>query len=172
MAVTADDILLKVAELNPPNHSTLVGGVNSSFDVDGSDVAGTFMPGVIYPSDFSDTLYQQYRKVFLYNNNETDTAVNAKVYGYNVKRNNIVKFAIEKDNSGKRIDGDETTKNALTAPNLFGDYNWTEVHSDQAILFKNNWAPRTSQGIWLRMRLSETRNADSFDQFRLGVKTD
>ena len=172
MAIEDDDILLLLAELNPPNHSTLVGGANSQFQIDSSDVADVFMPGVIYPSDFSDTLYQQYRKVFLYNNSYEDSAINAKVYGYNLKRNSIVKFAIEKNNSGITVDGDETTQDALTAPTLFGEYDWTEVHSDGALLFKNEWEPRTAQGIWLRMQLSETRNPDDFDQFIIGVKTD
>lgn len=75
------------------------------------------MPGAIFPSDFSDTSYFQFRKVFMKNTHPTIRLSNAKIFGFNVKQSNIVKFALEKGPDGSPIlDGSETTKNYLQPP--------------------------------------------------------
>lgn len=177
MAVGPDNILLVHAEYNPPDHVNKVGGSFALEQVKGSDVIDLFMPGMIFPSDFSDTFYFQYRKVFLYNNGMGGSDGVNKVYGFNLKNNNIIKFAIEKSqDQSPRLNGDETIKNAKTSPNLFGEYAYTEVQSDEALVFNTgSWNSGTGQGIWLRMRTYLCEGSDqiffpdAFDQFCMGV---
>ena len=128
MAITNSDVILTHPIFHPPDHTTKLGGGNSFNDINHTEVNSVFMPGMIKSSDdFSDVNYDQYSKIFLFNKSFTDTAYDTRIYGYNIA-NNIVKMALEKDSDGNPIlDGEETIANRLTAPSLYGEYNFSEI---------------------------------------------
>jgi len=162
------------AEYNSPDHENKIGGRHGYAVLGSSDVDSVFVPGMIKGSDFSDTDYYQYIKTFIYNKHISDSSYNTKIYGYNTKRNNIVKFALEKGpDSGPIINGDETVKNRTVAPSLYGSYDFTELHSDGAVSCGNSGTlvARSAQGVWLRMECNRSDTEDALDSFYIGVKS-
>ena len=173
MTLSLDDIVITKPIFHSPDHTNKVGGGNSFDAMNYSDVNGVFMPGMIKDDDFSDVTYDQYAKIFLFNKSFTDTAYDTKVYGYNISNNNIVKMALEKDNSGNPVlDGEEETINRLTPPSLFGAYAFSEIHSNDAVFCGSGGdiPPRSGQGIWLKMHTDSSDTSDALDTFKFGVK--
>lgn len=166
---------LVLPELHPPDHIQTVGGFRTLREIQ-SDVDFVFQPGVIFPSDFSDDCYFQYRKVFIYNDSN-DFLKNPKIYGFNLKNNNIVRLALESNLSDLPVlDGSEVTANYLTAPSLHGLYDFVEVASDAPVTFGSEvpsgdklMPPRSAQGVWLRMRICKTDSQDPTDCFNINV---
>ena len=167
------NVLLTLAEFNPDDDESAVGGFHTLLEIT-TEVNSVFQPGFVPPTDFPTTVIDQYRKVY-WRNERGNTLAGVKVYGFNVKNNNIVKFALEKDIGGTVIiQGSETIKDYLTAPGLFSDYAFTEVQSDDALLIGNTGVLGTSQGqgIWFRQKIDKNESDDASDNFRLGVNFD
>lgn len=172
MPIEPSDIDLVQPEFHAFDMFSKDGGYHTSQIVPLSDVDGLFLPGAIVGSDASEAYRDQYRKTFIKNLSE-QPLYNCKVYGYNTKRNSIVKFAFEKQqNQTPLIDGSETIKDYPTQPNLFTAYSFTETDSDDAIPIGNGGilSEGKAQGIWLRMRCLKNISDDGLDTFRLGLK--
>jgi len=174
MAVVIGDVILTHPISHSPDHRSKIGGKNSYASIIGSEVNNIFLPGMIKNSEFSDTNYYQYTKLFIFNSNSTDTMYDTRIYGYNTKRNNIVSFALERDINGNLIlDGEETIKNRIVEPS-FDDYSFIEAHSDNAIDAGINGdgelPPLSGQGVWLKMECNLSDTEDALDNFKIGVK--
>lgn len=174
MTISDDDIILTSPVYNPPNHEGRIGGENSRNEISFSEVNSIFMPGMIKNvSDFSDINYYQYSKIFVFNKNHEDTAYDFRIYGFNINRNNIVEFALERDNNGDiTLDGEESTKDRETEPDGLTNYSFAEVHSDNAIFCggDGDLGPRQGQGVWLRMHCDSSDTAIPTDTFSLRIK--
>lgn len=168
--INASDMAIVLPELQPQDVFSKVGGNSSNVDIS-SDVDNVFQPGVVFGSDSSDNYYYQYRKVFL-KNFSTKTATRTRVYGYNVKNNNIVKFALEKDIIGNTIiDGSDLISNYRIEPGLINPYQFTEIinPSDGFLVGGDGELPPDSaQGIWLRMMILKNISDCASEQFVLG----
>lgn len=174
MSLSNTDIIITSPIYYPPNQRTKLGGTNSRELAVWSEVANVFLPGIIKDTvNFSDVNYYQYSKVFIFNKSFTETGYNVRLYGFNVNNNNVVKMALEKDRASSSIlDGEEPTTNRQTAPSLYGAYNYTEMHSDDAVSIGNGGQldPRTGQRIWLKMALNADSAESALDTFTVGIK--
>ncbi len=171
MAIDPSDVQLVYPEFQSPDIFQKVGGFRT-FRQTESEVDSIFLPGCIVGSDSSDSYRDQYRKVFLKNFSEV-SLYRVKVYGYNFNSNNIVKFALEKDdNQTPKIDGSESIKTYLIEPKTFGVYDWTECHSDAAMDIGNGGILLSgeAQGIWLRQRCLKNSTEIPTDTFKLGIQ--
>jgi len=172
MTILESDLALVHAEYNPVDVFSRVGGKNSR-NLLASDVDAVFQPGVILGSDASDSYTYQYRKLHLLNRTATKTFGSVKIYGFNVKRNNIVKFALEKNiEDDVVIDGSDMIGNYRQTPGIVNDYSFTEVDSDAALDIGNGGIlpPLSAQGIWLRMMIPKNySDCDTgSEQFSIG----
>ena len=163
-------LILALSEFNPLDSQNKVGGFRTLIPVD-TEVDTVFQPGFIPPSDFPTTTIDQYRKIFVVN--ETGSVLDGvKIYGHNLKATNIMKFALEKGlDQLAKLDGSEAIANYLTAPTLFGEYDFTELFSPDARLVGNSGVMlnKESQGIWLRQRIQIGDTPDPSDCFLIGI---
>ncbi len=171
MAVDPSDVQLVYPESQSLDIFGKVGGFRTNRQTE-SEVDSVFLPGCIVGSDSSEDYRDQYRKVYL--KNFSDVPIyRVKVYGFNFNSNNIVKFALEKDDSQlPKIDGSEIIKDYLTAPRTFGTYDWIERHSDTATEIGNGGILLSGegQGIWLRQRCLKNASELPTDTFELGIQ--
>ena len=151
MAVIAD-ILFRLPVSNPTSHDQQVGGLISEFDI----------PTIASLSDVEDIqLFQfsvyagkavrQYRKVFIKNNSD-ETLTNFEVYLVNSDSSDkAVKVAAECGQSQSlTLNGDEVTKNYLTAPKRYVDYVYDEyANSTGGRLVIGTLESGDSIGLWL-----------------------
>lgn len=171
MAVNPSDVQLVYPEFHAPDIYQRVGGFHTQEPVE-SDVDSILLPGCIVGSDSSDSYRDQYRKIFL-KNFSSSNIYQVKVYGFNVNSNAIVKFALEMGNGQyPKIDGSEVVRTYLIEPRTFGDYVWTECHSDDAMDIGNGGILLSgeAQGIWLRQRHLKNASEIASDVFRIGVQ--
>lgn len=170
MSFSASDLAIVLPQFHAADMYVKEGGYHSN-EVINSDVDSVFLPGIIDGSDSSESVRYQHRKVFV--KNLSDRHVYCKVYGYNVKRNGIIKFALEKGPDRlPMIEGSESIKNYRTAPNLYSEYNWTECQSDQAMEIGNGGilSEGQGQGIWMRQACLKNISDDASDHWLFGLK--
>ena len=167
------DIILVLSRFHSYDVCGKVGGFHTDLKIsDISDIDGFFQPGICLESEASDDYYIQYRKVFLKNKSDTQNAKNVAVFGFNVKRTNIVGMALEKNAEGRVIiDGSDCVKNYRTAPGILEEYDFSEIYSDDARLVGGDGLlpAGSAQGLWLRMKIDRGISEDAFDQFSIGV---
>ena len=171
MTVAASDIQIVHAEFHPVDMFRKEGGYHTSQEI--SDIVDSvFQPGVILESDASDIETLQYRKVFA-KNLSGESIYHVKVYGFNNKTTNYVKFALERDILGNiKINGSEVIKDYKTAPRFTSDLSFTEIVDPNDALDIGNSGKLSdldAQGIWLKMTIPRNVSDLASDEFCLGV---
>jgi hypothetical protein len=168
--VDISDLALVLPQYHTLDMFRKEGGFHTSTKIT-SEVDSLFLPGIIVGSDSSEAVRYQHRKAFL-KNISADKVFYCKVYGFNVKKNNVIKWALEKNITQQPvIDGSETIKDYLTAPSLFGSYSWTELQSDHAIEIGNHGilSEGRGQGIWFRQACLKNMSDIASDHFQFGI---
>lgn len=158
---TISDLVLKKTKYSPEDFENIVGGVSNQEGIDSTDVESVFMPGMIPISDLGLDYIDQYAKVHVYNTNQYETVTGVKIYGYNVKNTNIVKFALEK-NVGEEV------LNRMQPPYGYSESDWLELSDIDAVEL-GDIEGNKSKGVWLRMRCSLGDEQDPLDEFLLGI---
>lgn len=165
MAIAPSDIVLVLPEFNSEDMFRKVGGLHTTKEVD-NGVDSVFLPGTIVGDDSSDSYRYQYRKVFI-KNKSGYPLYNSRVWGYNVKACNFVKFTPERDVNGVvKIDGSEAIKDYTTRPSMW-DYNFTECHSDNPLII-GNMSDGQGIGLWLEQKIPKNSSEIPSDNFRIG----
>jgi len=168
------EIIFVLPEFHPMDMYRKVGGFHTGEEIS-DEVDDLFQPGIILGSDASESQTEQYRKGFIKNVSER-TLTSVKVYGFNTKGNNYIKFALEKDLTQlPKLDGSEVIKDYRTKPDFFGDYNFTEITDEVSAMLIGSGGvlnPSQGQGIWFRMALLKNVSDLASDEFKLGVTWD
>lgn len=172
MSVAPSDIQLVYPKLNAEDVFRRVGGYHTNVELD-SEVNALFQPGMILDSDASDDYYYQYRKAFV-KNNSGQTVFGCRVWGFNTKSSNYMKFALERDiHSEIKVDGSDTIKDYTTAPSIY-TYEYTEVHSDESMLIGSEGcgilSDGSAQGIWIRLQIPKDGDEIATDTFNFGFE--
>ena len=169
MLFQASDLKLVLPLYHAPDMFQKEGGPATNQQVV-SEVDSLFLPGTIVGSDSSETVRYQYRKCFVKNTGRGFIGA-CRVYGFNVKSNNIVKFALESHQGFPILDGSETISNYLTQPVLSDPYQFTERFSNQGVTIGNSGilSSGRGQGIWMRQAIPRNFAADASDHFQFGL---
>lgn len=161
-----DDVYLSFPEFHAQDMYAKVGGFRSKRKI-GTTVDSVFLPGSIVDPDSSESSRIQYRKLCLYNS-EDNTFRKCKLFGYNVKNNSIIKFALEKGLNGyPLLNSSEAIKNYRTSPHLYSEYDFTEISSEGSLNF-SDLGPGDFQGVWLKQECLKDMSEDSSDHFKIG----
>jgi hypothetical protein len=171
MSINLSDVVVVHTEYHPADMYRKVGGYHTSQKV--SDlVDSVFQPGVIIPTDISESSTLQFRKVAL-KNLSSQPMYHVKVYGFNNKNANYVKFALERDILGDVIvDGSEVIKDYRTAPKFTSDTCFKEIGSEggaEEIGNGGTLSELSGQGIWLKMEIPKNVSDIASDQFCIGA---
>jgi hypothetical protein len=169
--ITTNDILFSYPLYNDEMGDTRIGGIPTSTPItDYEDLVDNEYQLFNLAVKYTDT-YNQYRKVFIYNNSDYTMEV-CSVYGYNKNSTGKVLMAIERGQDKDYVlDGIEAIKNSQNVPKLFYNYVYQEILKVDAVSIPDI-PSRSGIGIWLKLSYDTIGSNFYEDEFILGFSCD